>query len=62
MVAEKAGPITSAQGPRPLAEFGFDDCPLLDLNLVPGGIETRREVDNATLIAWLHALSFDATN
>src|ERR1700674_5437341 len=55
MVAEKAGPIASAQGPQAVANFGFDDCPRLDLILVPGGIGTRREVDNATLISWLRA-------
>lgn len=54
-VAGKAGPIASAQGPQALAEFGFDDCPRLDLILVPGGIGTRREVDNAALISWLRA-------
>jgi len=54
-VAGKAGPIASAQGPQALAEFGFDDCPRLDLILVPGGIGTRREVDNPALISWLRA-------
>lgn len=53
MVAEKPGPIASAQGPRAVAEFGFNDCPRLDVLLVPGGIGTRREVDNGTLISWL---------
>src|SRR5690606_6521182 len=26
-VAEKAGPVTSAQGPKVEADYGFDDCP-----------------------------------
>jgi transcriptional regulator GlxA family with amidase domain len=60
MVAEKPGPIASAQGPPAVAEFGFDNCPRLDLILVPGGIGTRREVDNATLIAWLRARAAQA--
>jgi transcriptional regulator GlxA family with amidase domain len=54
-VAAEAGPIASAQGPSALAEFAFDNCPPLDLLLVPGGIGTRREVDNAAIIAWLRA-------
>ena len=29
MLAEKPGPIASAQGPRAVAEFGFNDCPRL---------------------------------
>jgi transcriptional regulator GlxA family with amidase domain len=53
MVAEKAGPIASAQGPRAVAEFGFDDCPRLDLMLVPGGIGTRREVYRTSTVLWL---------
>ncbi len=54
MVAEEAGPIRSAQGPQALAEFGFEDCPRLDLMLIPGGIGTRREVDNPrSLVSWL---------
>src|SRR5579863_5316859 len=60
MVAEEAGPICSAQGPQALAEFGFEDCPRLDLMLIPGGIGTRREVDNPKLIAWLRARAVQA--
>jgi len=54
-VAAEAGAVASAQGPSALAEFAFDNCPPLDLLLVPGGIGTRREVENAALIAWLRA-------
>lgn len=53
MVAAKPGPVTSAQGPLAVAEFGFDDCPHLDLMLVPGGIGTRREAYRTSLISWL---------
>jgi transcriptional regulator GlxA family with amidase domain len=52
-VAAEAGPIPSAQGPAALAEYAFDTAPHLDLLLVPGGIGTRREVDNPTLLEWL---------
>jgi transcriptional regulator GlxA family with amidase domain len=52
-VAEQAGPVTSAQGPRAVADHGLDDCPPLDILLVPGGMGTRREVDNARLLAWV---------
>jgi len=54
-VAEQAGPVASAQGPRAVADHGFDDCPPLDILLVPGGMGTRREVDNAVLIDWIAA-------
>ncbi len=53
LVAQNQGPVPSAQGPQALAELGFDDCPHLDMILVPGGIGTRAEIDNPVLIDWL---------
>jgi transcriptional regulator GlxA family with amidase domain len=53
MIAEQAGPVTSAQGPSVVADCGLDDCPPLDLLLVPGGMGTRREVNNARLVEWI---------
>ena len=52
-VAAQAGPVVSAQGTRAVADHGFADCPPLDLLLVPGGMGTRREVDNAALLDWI---------
>jgi len=57
-VAERAGAVTSAQGPKAIADFGFtdsgfSDCPPIDILLVPGGIGTRREVANKVLLGWL---------
>lgn len=52
-VAEKAGPVTSAQGLKSIADFGFDDCPRLDLVLVPGGMGTLAEVKNPAMLDWL---------
>jgi len=59
-VAERAGSVTSAQGPKVIADYGFtesgfNDCPPLDIILVPGGIGTRHEVTNHTLLEWLIA-------
>ena len=52
-VAERAGPVTSAQGPRAMADHGLADCPALDMLLVPGGMGTRREVNNPALVDWI---------
>jgi transcriptional regulator GlxA family with amidase domain len=52
-VAERPGPVASAQGPRVVADHGFADCPPLDILLVPGGMGTRREVTNPTLVDWI---------
>jgi transcriptional regulator GlxA family with amidase domain len=53
MIAERAGPVASAQGPRAVSEHGFADCPHLDLILVPGGLGTREQVENRALLDWL---------
>jgi transcriptional regulator GlxA family with amidase domain len=56
-VAERSGAVTSAQGPKAIAEFGFSDCRHLDLILIPGGIGTRKEISNRVLLDWLKARS-----
>lgn len=53
MLAEAAGPVASAQGPKVLAEAGFDDCPQLDLILLPGGIGTVQELQNERMLEFL---------
>jgi len=53
MVAAQAGSVASAQGPRVVADSGLEDCPPLDLILVPGGIGTRDAIDNPALLEWL---------
>lgn len=53
MLAETAGPVASDQGPRCLADRGFDDPGHLDVLLVPGGIGTRREAENPRMLEFL---------
>ncbi len=52
-VAEREGPVESAQGPRVAAERAFFHSTDYDLVLVPGGRGTRTEVDNPVLLEWL---------
>ncbi len=52
-VAEQAGPVASFQGPKSLAEYGFDDCPRLDLVLLPGGFGTIAQLENEALLEFL---------
>lgn len=52
-IAEKSGPVRCAKGMRVLPDATFADAPELDVVLVPGGMGTRREVDNPVLIDWL---------
>ena len=59
-IAETAGPVASAQGPRAVADHALGSAPPLDVVLVPGGMGTRREVDNAALMRWITARAADA--
>jgi transcriptional regulator GlxA family with amidase domain len=52
-VAEIAGPVASTQGPKTLAEYGFGDCPRLDLVLLPGGIGTLAQLANESMLTFL---------
>jgi len=52
-VAQSDEPVCSTQGQRVVVDHGFDDCPELDMLLIPGGIGTRTQVDNTELTDWL---------
>lgn len=52
-VAEKTGPVASAQGPETVARFDFASAPPLDLLLLPGGIGTLPQLANAAMHAFL---------
>lgn len=52
-VAEKAGPVRSTQGIDVVARYSFEDCPQLQILMVPGGLGTLREVENTVLLDFL---------
>lgn len=52
-VAEKAGPVTSAQGTQTIATYSFEDCPKLDIVMVPGGMGTLTELNNERMLEFL---------
>lgn len=53
IVGESDDPITCAKGLSVLPHVSFDQCPQLDVLLVPGGQGTRKEVDNSALINFI---------
>ena len=53
MVAENAGPVESFQRTKVLADHGLDDCPKLDLLLVPGGWGMLQQLENERVLTWL---------
>jgi transcriptional regulator GlxA family with amidase domain len=59
-VAERKGPVPSAQGPATLAEHSYADAPKLDLVLVPGGVGTFAQLENAALLEFLRKCASEA--
>jgi transcriptional regulator GlxA family with amidase domain len=49
-VAQQAGPVKSGEGPSTVADYSFATLPPVDILLIPGGIGTRKSVDDAALI------------
>lgn len=61
IVSDRPGPIASNQGPQTVAETTTQDRQSFDLLFVPGGMGTRREIDNLALIDWIRQTSESAT-
>ena len=53
LVAEPKGAVVATGGLKVVPDHTLDDCPPLDVLVVPGGWGTRREMNNDRLIAWL---------
>jgi transcriptional regulator GlxA family with amidase domain len=54
LVAATKDPVATTGGMRVLPSFDLEDCPPLDVLVVPGGWGTRREMENETLLRWIH--------
>jgi transcriptional regulator GlxA family with amidase domain len=53
LVAETTEPVTATGGLRVLPNVTIDDCPALDVLVVPGGWGTRTEIKNERLLRWI---------
>ena len=53
LIAENPGPITTSGGMVVLPVYVFENCPPLDILLVPGGWGTRKELHNPVMLDWL---------
>jgi len=56
-LAQADGPVRCAKGLRVLPDLRLDAAGDLDVVLVPGGIGTRREVENPAMIDWLRKVA-----
>jgi transcriptional regulator GlxA family with amidase domain len=59
IISQCHGIVTSSHGYSVMADFSWENAPHLDFLLVPGGIGTRKEVDNQELVNWIKARSAD---
>ncbi|HQR37888.1 MAG TPA: DJ-1/PfpI family protein [Blastocatellia bacterium] len=53
LVAEHANTITTTGGMRVTPDCSIDECPPLDILVVPGGWGTRAALTNERLLAWI---------
>ena len=53
LIAETSGVVVATGGLKVVPDHTLDDCPPLDVLVVPGGWGTRREMANGTLLAWI---------
>src|SRR3954451_15943204 len=60
-IAEQAGPVRAGEGPATVADFGFADAPAFDILLVPGGMGTRRAVNEPAFLSLLTSQSEKAS-
>ncbi|MGH7964582.1 MAG: DJ-1/PfpI family protein [Candidatus Binatia bacterium] len=53
LVAETKEPVITTGGMKVLPDYDLDDCPALDVLVVPGGWGTRKEMNNERLLRWI---------
>jgi transcriptional regulator GlxA family with amidase domain len=61
LIAENPGVVVATGGLKVVADHGLDDCPPLDLLVVPGGWGTRREMNNHRVVDWLSEKAREVT-
>jgi len=53
VVAETNDVVTAQGGLRIVPDYTLENCPSMDVLIVPGGWGTRKEIDNIALIEWI---------
>ena len=61
VIAETPSVVVAAGGLKIVPDHRFEDCPPLDVLVVPGGWGTRREMKNDRLIDWLKERACEVT-
>ena len=60
LVAEEPGMVIATGGLRVVPNYTLDNCPPLDILLVPGGWGVRSEIENKVLMYWVAERGRDA--
>jgi transcriptional regulator GlxA family with amidase domain len=55
LVAETLAPVTTTGNMQVIPHYAFNNCPRLDILVVPGGWGTRKELANPVMLAWLRS-------
>jgi len=53
LVAEHSDPVTTTGNMKVIPHHTFENCPRLDILVVPGGWGTRKELNNPVMLDWL---------
>jgi len=53
LVAAHPDPVTTTGGMKVIPHHTFENCPRLDILVVPGGWGTRKEIKNPAMLNWL---------
>ena len=61
VIAEIPGVVVATGGLKVVPDHRLEDCPPLDVLVVPGGWGTRREMNNDRLIDWLSERAREVT-
>jgi transcriptional regulator GlxA family with amidase domain len=57
LIAERDAPVRCAKGMRVLPDVTIAQCERLDVLLIPGGMGTRREAKNESILAWIRQVA-----
>ncbi len=55
LIAEKNVPVVTTGGMKVIPDSSFDNCPRLDILVVPGGWGVRKEIKNRAMLDWLRS-------
>ncbi|HEY6660040.1 MAG TPA: DJ-1/PfpI family protein [Pyrinomonadaceae bacterium] len=53
LIAENLQPVVASGGLRVLADYTLNNCPPLEILVIPGGWGTRTQIENEQLIDWI---------